>query len=93
MRYRRAIIEGAICFFSDNLAGRSRRLLVEQAADLREVVRQVRQTHPFDILAWCILPEHLYAVRALPPGDSDLSRSCAAGVVIGGLGMRGTPRW
>lgn len=47
-------------FFTVNLADRSRWLLVEQVADLREVVWQVRQTHPFDILAWCVLPEHLH---------------------------------
>ncbi|WP_295386676.1 transposase [uncultured Thiodictyon sp.] len=71
MRYRRAIIEGATYFFTVNLADRSRRLLVEQVADLRTVVRRVRQDHPFDILAWCVLPEHLHAVWALPPGDAD----------------------
>jgi len=71
MRYRRAIIEGATYFFTVNLADRSRRLLVEQVADLREVVRRVRRDHPFDILAWCVLPEHLHAVWTLPPGDAD----------------------
>jgi putative transposase len=71
MRYRRAIIEGATYFFTVNLADRSRRLLVERVADLREVVRTVRQRHPFEILAWCVLPEHLHAVWTLPPGDAN----------------------
>jgi putative transposase len=71
MRYRRAIIEGGTYFFTVNIADRSRRLLVERVADLREVVRTVRQRHPFEILAWCVLPEHLHAVWTLPPGDAD----------------------
>ncbi|WP_295580945.1 transposase [uncultured Lamprocystis sp.] len=71
MQYRRMMIAGATYFFTVNLADRSRRLLVEQVADLREVVRRVRQAHPFEILAWCVLPEHLHAVWTLPPGDAD----------------------
>jgi putative transposase len=71
MQYRRVMIAGATYFFTVNLADRSRRLLVEQVADLREVVRRVRQAHPLEILAWCVLPEHLHAVWTLPPGDAD----------------------
>jgi putative transposase len=53
------------------LAERSSRLLVDRVADLREVVRDVRRAHPFEIVAWVVLPEHLHAVWALPEGDSE----------------------
>ncbi|ESQ15440.1 MAG: hypothetical protein N838_08690 [Thiohalocapsa sp. PB-PSB1] len=36
-----------------------------------EVVRDVRQVHPFEIVAWVVLPEHLHAVWALQESDSD----------------------
>ena len=89
MRYRRAIIAGATYFFTVNLADRSRRLLVEQVADLREVVRQVRAAHPFNILTWCVLPEHLHAVWTLPPGDAD--DSLRWGLIKAGFSRRVPP--
>ena len=71
MRYRRALIPGASYFFTVNLADRSARLLVERIADLREAVRDVRRAHPFEIVAWVVLPDHLHAVWTLPDGDAD----------------------
>ena len=73
MRYRRAQIEGATYFFTVNLADRSSGLLVDRVADLREAVRVVRDAHPFQILAWVVLPEHMHALWRLPDGDSDYS--------------------
>lgn len=71
MRYRRANIAGATCFFTVNLADRESRLLVEQIDLLRNVIRQVRQSHPFTIVAMVILPDHLHAIWELPAGDAD----------------------
>jgi len=73
MRYRRVLIEGATYFFGVNLADRSSRLLVERVHDLREAVRGVRKAHPFGIVAWVVLPDHLHAVWRLPQADSDYS--------------------
>ena len=73
MRYRRANAAGGTYFFTVNLADRSRRLLVERVDDLRVAVRTVRDRHPFEIVAWVVLPDHLHAVWALPPGDADFS--------------------
>lgn len=53
------------------LAERSGSLLVDRVADLRNAVRTVKQRHPFEILAWVVLPDHLHAVWTLPPGDGD----------------------
>lgn len=41
--------------------------------ELRESVRTVKQKHPFESLAWVVLPEHLHAVWTLPANDADFS--------------------
>ncbi len=73
MRYRRAQVEGATYFFTVNLADRSSRLLVDRVETLRESVRQVRKAHPFEIVAWVVMPNHLHTVWRLPDGDADYS--------------------
>ena len=71
MRYRRANIAGVTYFFTVNLADRKSRLLIEQIDLLRSVIRQVRQSHSFSIVAMVILPDHLHAIWQLPAGDAD----------------------
>lgn len=71
MDYGRALIPAGTYFFTVNLADRSSRLLVERVDTLRDVVREVRQRHPFEIVAWVVLPDHIHAVWILPPGDAD----------------------
>nr|WP_281167369.1 transposase [Rudaea cellulosilytica] len=56
-----------------NLADRSSRLLVDRIDDLRASVRLVKQRHPFEIVAWIVLPEHLHAIWTLPQDDADYS--------------------
>lgn len=73
MRYRRADVPGATYFFTVNLADRQRRLLVEHVDTLRDVMRGVRQRHPFEIEAIVILPDHLHALWTLPEGDADFA--------------------
>jgi putative transposase len=71
MRYRRADVAGGTYFFTVNLADRSSRLLVEHINDLRAAVRTVKQRHPFEIVAWVVLPEHMHAIWTLPEDDRD----------------------
>lgn len=71
MEYRRTRQEGGTYFFTFNLAERSGTLLVDRIDDLRHAVRTVKQRHPFDIVAWVVLPDHLHAVWTLPAGDGD----------------------
>ena len=73
MRYRRADVAGGTYFFTVNLADRSSRLLVKRIDDLRTAVRIVKQRHPFEIIAWVVLPEHIHAIWMLPEGDHDFS--------------------
>jgi putative transposase len=71
MQYRRAWQPGGTYFFTINLAERHRTLLVDHVEHLRNTVRKVKQAHPFDILAWVVLPDHLHAVWTLPQNDAD----------------------
>ena len=73
MQYRRAQLGGGTYFFTVNLADRGTRLLTTYIDDLRHSVRRIQQAHPFEIIAWVVLPEHLHAVWTLPPGDTDYS--------------------
>ncbi|WP_046156319.1 REP-associated tyrosine transposase [Chromobacterium vaccinii] len=71
MRYRRSMAEGGIWFFTVNLADRRQGYLTRHIDVLRQVVRQVRDRHPFEIVAMVVLPDHFHAVWALPEGDAD----------------------
>jgi putative transposase len=71
MRYRRLRQPGGTFFFTVNLANRTSRLLVDRVDVLRASVRAARQRHPFDILGWVVLPDHLHALWTLPDDDCD----------------------
>ena len=70
--YRRFKIEGATYFFTVNT--RLRRPILTTGV-IREALRQgihrVRQTMPFTIEAWVLLPDHLHTIWTLPPGDAN----------------------
>jgi putative transposase len=40
---------------------------------LREVIANVKKSHPFTIHAWVVLPEHMHCVIELPEGNDDFS--------------------
>ena len=69
--YRRNFLPGGTFFFTVNLLERDRDLLVRHIDVLREAVRTVRATHPFEIVAWVVLPEHQHCIWTLPPGDTN----------------------
>jgi putative transposase len=71
MRYRRADAAGGTYFFTVNLAERGSDRLVRYIDDLRAVMGNVKQAHPFATVAMVVLPEHLHAIWRLPPGDAD----------------------
>jgi putative transposase len=74
MQYRRIRTPGGTYFFTVNLANRNSALLTERVHVLREAVGVVKQRHPFQILAWVVLPEHMHAIWTLPADDADYSR-------------------
>jgi putative transposase len=71
--YRRAFVPGGCWFFTVNLLDRRRALLVDHIETLREAIAATRQTHPFTIDAFAVLPDHLHAIWTLPPDDFDFS--------------------
>ena len=71
MRYRRTRQPGGTYFFTVNLAERSSSLLTDHVDDLRRVVSSVKRNHPFGILAWVVMPDHLHAIWTLPENDGD----------------------
>jgi len=74
MNYRRAWHPGGTYFFTVNLLHRhGNDLLVQHIDELREAVRVTKRSHPFDIHAWVVLPDHLHCVISLPPDDSDFA--------------------
>jgi putative transposase len=71
MRYRRSQSAGGTYFFTLNLADRSSDLLVRHIDLFRVVLAQVKQAHPFALVAMVVLPEHLHAIWRLPEDDAD----------------------
>ncbi|HEX7026453.1 MAG TPA: transposase [Gammaproteobacteria bacterium] len=47
---------------------------VSLIGELRQVIKEVRQIHPFAIDAWVLLPDHMHCVWTLPQGDNDYSK-------------------
>ncbi len=73
-RYRRCRVPGGRYFFT--VVTRDRRPLLcrpETIPALRSAFREVMRSHPFRLEAVVILPDHLHAIWALPPGDADFS--------------------
>lgn len=89
MKYRRTQIAGGTYFFTVNLADRSRTLLVDHVTALRASVRTVMQRHPFEILAWVVLPDHLHAIWTLPEGGNDFATRWI--LIKGGISRRVPP--
>lgn len=71
MRYRRAFAPGGCYFFTLALQDRKQDWLVRHIDDLRRAFAAVKQHHPFEIIAVCVLPEHMHLLIKLPENDSD----------------------
>jgi len=71
MQYRRANVKGGTYFFTVNLAERQRTLLVDEIDVLRDVMKTVKESHPYHIDAMVVLPDHLHALWTMPEGDND----------------------
>ncbi|MBB3104670.1 REP-associated tyrosine transposase [Azomonas macrocytogenes] len=72
--YRRATVPGGTYFFT---VVTERRQPILNNADIRQALREaivlVRETLPFRIDGWVLLPDHLHAMWTLPEGDADFS--------------------
>jgi len=62
-------------YFFTVITERRRPILIEPVVRLalREAIVSVRQTLPFNIDGWVLLPDHFHAILTLPEGDADFS--------------------
>ena len=72
--YRRAKFCGGYYFFTLITHDRRGFLVTDLGRRcLRKAWQSVSDKHPFEIIAVCLLPEHLHCVLKLPEGDNDYS--------------------
>ncbi len=72
--YRREYVPGGTYFFTVNTYRRQPLLLKDGIRRaLREGISLARQSYPFDIEAWILLPDHLHCIWRLPENDRDFS--------------------
>ncbi len=73
MQYRRAFVAGGTYFFTVNLLERDKLLLTDHIDLLKTSFRKVKLTHPFDIDAIVVLPDHLHTIWTLLANDFDFA--------------------
>ncbi len=72
--YRRVLIPGGTYFFTVVTYERKNLLIDQKERDLlRTVWDDVGSRHPFEIIAYCILPNHFHMIMDLPESDSHFS--------------------
>ena len=73
--YRRANIASGTYFFTV-VSYRRQQILCDELIRkaLREAIEKTRLSHPFEIDAWVLLPDHLHCLWTLPDGDADFSK-------------------
>ena len=72
--YRRYFIPGGQYFFT-LVTYQRRRFLIDALARecLRNALSTIQQSHPFEITAIVLLPDHLHTIWQLPNGDDRYS--------------------
>jgi putative transposase len=78
-QYRRANTPGATYFFT-LITYRRQTILCDTPIReaLREAIIAVRNTRPFVVDAWVLLPDHLHCIWTLPVDDADFSQRWAS---------------
>ncbi|MDD5267079.1 MAG: transposase [Methylococcales bacterium] len=72
--YRRVYLPGGMYFFTVVTLRRQRFLIDDDVrAALREGIQFTRQSKPFEIVAWVLLPDHLHCIWRMPSDDTDFS--------------------
>jgi putative transposase len=74
-RYIRLRRAGGIYFFTVVTHNRRPFLVTEHARScLRQAWEQTQRQCPFDVIAVCVLPDHLHCIWELPEGDDDFPK-------------------
>ncbi|MHB0960735.1 MAG: REP-associated tyrosine transposase [Pirellulaceae bacterium] len=70
--YRRNYVPGGTYFFTCVTFLRSPFLVSDLARHcLHEAIADIRDRHPFDVVAIVLMPDHWHTVWTLPPGDDE----------------------
>lgn len=75
MQYRRDRTAGGTFFFT--VVKHKRRNILcapENVNLLKDVLKNIKKRHPFEIDAFVLLPDHLHCIWTLPDGDRDFSK-------------------
>ena len=73
--YRRSNTAGGTYFFTVVTHQRQPFLCHPDVREaLRQAIHHTRQSHPFTIDAWVLLPDHIHAIWTLPPDDADFGK-------------------
>jgi len=71
-KYRRVFVPGGTYFFTVVTAGRQPILTTRPGRKaLLYALNKTRRLRPFEIPAFCVLPDHLHCIWQLPEGDAD----------------------
>lgn len=72
--FRRVLTPGGAYFFTVN-AYRRQRILTEPRiyTALKTAIQRVKESHPFNIEAFVLFPDHLHCIWRLPSGDANYS--------------------
>ena len=75
MHYRRLYIKGAIYFFFTVVTYQRKKIFSqrENIKFLRKAINHVKKQHPFKILGFVLLVDHLHCLWELPEDDDDFS--------------------
>jgi putative transposase len=72
--YRRNYVPGGTYFFTLVTFQRRKHFDTPNKLDrLHSTIMQVQRSKPFDLLAFCLLPDHIHLLITLPENDSDYS--------------------
>ncbi|HBO34873.1 MAG TPA: transposase [Anaerolineaceae bacterium] len=70
--YRRNYVPGGTYFFTIVTDHRRKIFDTPKKLDLLlNTIRQVQRSKPFELLAYCLLPDHIHLLITFPEGDSD----------------------
>jgi putative transposase len=72
--YKRIKVAGGTYFFTVNSYDSQPLLTLDIVRKgLRSAIIKIRETLPFKIDAWVLLPDHMHAILTLPPGDDNFA--------------------
>ena len=72
--YRWYYVPGGVYFFTLVTFHRRQYFDTSERLDhLLSIIRQVQRSKPFDLIAYCLLPDHMHLLVKLPEGDDNFS--------------------